>query len=109
MEAWRDIVLIISVLGIFVLGFFLMARLDKFLDENRRAIEMENEKREPSCVILTEEMSDEEIAAEVKRFRISTQLPGSYFTTARTQTCQKARITTQTETGRIIHKSVIEL
>ena len=69
MEAWRDIVLIISVLGIFVLGFFLMARLDKFLDENRRAIEMENEKREPSCVILTEEMSDEEIAAEVKRFR----------------------------------------
>ena len=69
MEVWRDIVLGISILGVFVFGYFLMARLDKFLDENRKAIEKENEKREPSCVMLTEEMSDEEIATEVKRFR----------------------------------------
>ena len=69
MEIWRDIVLVISVLGVFVFGYFLMARLDKFLDENRKAIEKENEKREPSCVLFTEEMSDEEIATEVKRFR----------------------------------------
>ncbi len=69
MEVWRDIVLVVSVLGVFVFGYFLMARLDKFLDENRKAIEKENEKREPSCVMLTEEMSDEEIATEVKRFR----------------------------------------
>ena len=69
MEVWRDIALGISVLGVFVFGYFLMARLDKFLDENRKAIEKENEKREPSCVMLTEEMSDEEIAMEVKRFR----------------------------------------
>lgn len=69
MEVWRDIALGVSVLGVFVFGYFLMARLDKFLDENRKAIEKENEKREPSCVLLTEEMSDEEIAAEVKRFR----------------------------------------
>ncbi len=69
MEVWRDIVLVVLVLGVFVFGYFLMARLDKFLDENRKAIEKENEKREPSCVLLTEEMSDEEIATEVKRFR----------------------------------------
>ena len=69
MEVWRDIALGISVLGVFLFGYFLMARLDKFLDENRKAIEKENEKREPSCVLLTEEMSDEEIATEVKRFR----------------------------------------
>ena len=69
MEVWRDIALAILVLGVFVFGFFLMARLDKFLDENRKAIEKENEKREPSCVMLTEELSDEEIATEVKRFR----------------------------------------
>ena len=69
MEVWRDILLILCVLGVFVFGYFLMARLDKFLDENRKAIEKENEKREPSCVMLTEEMSDEEIATEVKRFR----------------------------------------
>ena len=69
MEVWRDILLILCVLGVFVFGYFLMARLDKFLDENRKSIEKENEKREPSCVMLTEEMSDEEIATEVKRFR----------------------------------------
>ena len=69
MEVWRDILLIRCVLGVFVFGYFLMARLDKFLDENRQAIEKENEKREPSCIMLTEQMSDEEIATEVKRFR----------------------------------------
>ena len=69
MEVWRDILLILCVLGVFVFGYFLMARLDKLLDENRKTIENENENREPSCVMLTEEMSDEEIATEVKRFR----------------------------------------
>ncbi len=69
MEIWRDIALGLSVLGVFVFGYFLMARLDAFLNENRKAIEKENEKREPSRVMLTEEMSDEEIATEVKRFR----------------------------------------
>ena len=69
MEVWRDILLILCVTGVFVFGYFLMARLDKFLDENRKTIENENENREPSCVMLTEEMSDEEIATEVKRFR----------------------------------------
>ncbi len=69
MEVWRDILLILCVLGVFVFGYFLMARLDKFLDENRKAIEKENEEREPSCVMLTEEMSDEDIVEEVKKFR----------------------------------------
>ena len=69
MEVWRNILLILCVLGVFVFGYFLMARLDKFLEENRKTIENENENREPSCVMLTEEMSDEEIATEVKRFR----------------------------------------
>ena len=69
MEVWRDILLILCLLGVFVFGYILMARLDKFLEENRKTIENENENREPSCVMLTEEMSDEEIATEVKRFR----------------------------------------
>ena len=69
MEVWRDILLILCVLVVFVFGYFLMARLDKFLDENRKTIENENENREPSCIMLTEEMSDEEITDEVKRFR----------------------------------------
>ena len=69
MEIWRDIVLALAVLGVFVFGYFLMARLDKFLDENRKAIEKENEKKEPSCVMLTEELTDEEITEEIRRFR----------------------------------------
>lgn len=69
MEPWKDILLILSVLGVFVFGYFLMARLDRFLNENRKAIEKENEKREPSCVMLTEDMSDEDIAEEIRKFR----------------------------------------
>ncbi len=69
MEVWRDLVLIITVLGVFVFGYFLMARLDKFLDENRKAIEKENEKKEPSCVMLAEELTEEEITEEIRRFR----------------------------------------
>ena len=35
----RDIILVVAVLGVMVFGFFVMKRLDKFLDENRtRAI-----------------------------------------------------------------------
>ncbi len=39
----KEAILIIAVLGVFVYGYFLMARLDKFLDENRNAIEKEQE------------------------------------------------------------------
>ncbi len=69
MEVTGEILLILSVLGVFVFGYFLIARLDKFLDEKRKTIAKENEKKEPSCVMLTEEMSDEEVADEVRRFR----------------------------------------
>lgn len=69
MDVLRDIVLILSVLGAFAYGYFLMVRLDRFLDENRKAIEKETEKTEPSYVMLTEEMSEEEIVEEVRRFR----------------------------------------
>ena len=40
----RDIILVAAVLGVMVFGFFVMKRLDKFLDENRKRIEQE-EKR----------------------------------------------------------------
>lgn len=65
----KEVILIIAILGAFVYGYFLMAKLDKFLDKNRKAIEREIEKKEPSCVMLTEEMSEEEIAEEVRHFR----------------------------------------
>lgn len=65
----KEAILIIVILGVFVCGFFLMKKLDKFLEENRKSIQKESEKREPSCVMLTEELSDEEVVEEVLRYR----------------------------------------
>ncbi len=64
-----DTVLIIAILSVFLFGYFLMVKLDKFLVENRKAIEKENEKKEPSCVMLTENLSEKEIVEEIQRFR----------------------------------------
>ena len=43
----RDIILVVAVLGVMVFGFFVMKRLDKFLDENRKRIEQEEKEKEP--------------------------------------------------------------
>ena len=55
----RDIILVVAVLGVMFFGFFVMKRLDKFLDENRKRIEQEEKEKEPSCVMLTTYMTDE--------------------------------------------------
>ena len=41
----RDIILVVAVLGVMVFGFFVMKRLDKFLDENRKRIEHEEKEK----------------------------------------------------------------
>ena len=69
MDVWGSIILILAMLGVFVFGFYLMGKLDKFLDENRKAIEKENESCEPSCVMLTDSLTDDEILEEIRRFR----------------------------------------
>lgn len=69
MDVWGSILLIMAMSGMFVFGFYLMGKLDKFLDENRKAIEKENESREPSCVLLTDSLTDDEILEEIRRFR----------------------------------------
>ncbi len=63
----EEAIVIIAVVCIIVLGYFAMARIDKYLNQN--AIEKENEKREPSCIILIENLTDEEIVDEINRFR----------------------------------------
>ena len=60
MVVW-DIILVVAVLGTMVFGFFVIKRLGKFLDENRKRIEQEEKEKEPSCVMLTTDMTDEEI------------------------------------------------
>lgn len=69
MDALRDIVLVICVLGVFAFGYFLMACLDKFIYENRKYIDNDGKAEEPSRVILTDNASDEEIITEVHKFR----------------------------------------
>ena len=63
----RDIVLLITVLGVMGFGFFIMERLDKFLDGNIKRIEEEKGK-EPSCVMLTTDMTDEELIKSIRTY-----------------------------------------
>ena len=44
-----ELLLIVSLLAVFVFGFYLMSRLDRFLGENRKALLKENESCE--CII----------------------------------------------------------
>ena len=74
----RDIILVVAVLGVMVFGFFVMKRLDKFLDENRKRIEQEEKEKEPSCVMLTTDMTDEEL---IKRIRTYEKQRGDAYIT----------------------------
>ena len=64
----RDIILIVAVLGVMVFGFFVMKRLDKFLDENRKRIEQEEKEKEPRCIMLTTDMTDEELIKNIRTY-----------------------------------------
>ena len=64
-----ELLLIVSLLGIFAFGFYLMSRLDRFLEENRKALLKENEFREPSEILLPQGLSESEILFKVRRFR----------------------------------------
>ena len=64
-----ELLLIVSLLGIFAFGFYLMSRLDRFLEENRKALLKENESHEPSEILLPHGLSDSEILSEIRRFR----------------------------------------
>ena len=64
-----ELLLIVSLLGVFVFGFYLMGRLDRFLEENRKALLKESNSREPSEILLPQGLSDREILSEIHRFR----------------------------------------
>ena len=64
----RDIILVVSVFAVMVFGFFVIKRLDKFLDENRKRIEQEEKEKEPYCVMLTTDMTDEELIKSIRTY-----------------------------------------
>ena len=67
-EVLRDILLVITVLAIFVFGFFVMKRLDKFLNENYKPYFREDEEK-PTRIIHNENTSDEEILSDIKKVK----------------------------------------
>ena len=64
----RDIILVAAVLGVMVFCFFVIKRLDEFLDENRKRIEQEEKKKEPRCIMLTTDMTDEELIENIRTY-----------------------------------------
>lgn len=63
-----ELLLIVSLLGVFAFGIYIMCRLDRFLEENRKALLKENESREPSEILLPQGLSESEILREIRRF-----------------------------------------
>ena len=65
----RELLLLVVLFITFGFGFFLMHKLDCFLEENRKMIQRETDIQEPSHVLLTEELSNEEINEEIRLAR----------------------------------------
>lgn len=64
----EDVILIIAVAAVMIFGFFIMKRLDAFLEENRKAIEKENQKKEIPLMFLDAE-NDERALSDIEPFR----------------------------------------
>ena len=68
----EDSVLIAGTALMFLFGWFLMKRLDKFLEENQKRIEKasEQQQHEP-CMHLVGDISPDELEEKLSRFRSS--------------------------------------
>lgn len=64
----EDVILIIAVIAVMIFGFFIMKRLDVFLEENRKAIEKENQKKEIPLMFLDAE-NNEKAISDIELFR----------------------------------------
>ena len=67
----EDLVLIVGTSLIFLFGWFLMKRLDNFLDENQKRIEEETEQQPEPSVWLNGDISPDEFEELLSQFRIS--------------------------------------
>lgn len=65
----KEAVLIIILIALFVSGYFLMKKIDFFMNDNLKKIEKETKKAEHSFIVFTKELTDEEVATEIKQFR----------------------------------------
>ena len=67
----EDAVLIAGTALMFLLGWFLMKRLDRFLDENQKRIEEETVQQQKPCLRLNGDISPDEMDEALSRFRSS--------------------------------------
>lgn len=66
-----DVILIIAVAAVMIFGFFIMKRIDVFLEENRKAIEEEQEERCSSPIEFIDMENDENMISEIENFKKS--------------------------------------
>lgn len=66
-----DVILIIAVAAVMILGFFMMKRIDVFLEKNRKAIEEEQEERCSSPIEFIDMENDENMISEIENFKKS--------------------------------------
>lgn len=64
-----EILLLAAILILFVYGYHIMGKLDRFLAGKHDSIEDTSEVVDPSCVMLTEDMPEERILDEIRLFR----------------------------------------
>ena len=66
-----DVILIIAVAAVMIFGFFMMKRIDVFLEKNRKAIEEEQEERCSSPIEFIDTENDENMISEIENFKKS--------------------------------------
>ena len=64
----EDVILIIAVIAVMIFGFFIMKRLDVFLEENRKAISKEQEEKYSPLEFIDTENYDNTIS-EIENFK----------------------------------------
>lgn len=65
----EGVILLVAVFVIFVWCFVTVKHFDEFLADSFGSDFQNVEKKEPSCVVLTKDMTDEEIMEEIQYFR----------------------------------------
>ena len=63
-----DVILILAVAAVMVFGFFMMKRLEVFLEENRKATEEEQEETYSPFELIDSE-KDENMISEIENFK----------------------------------------
>lgn len=64
----EDVILIIAVIAVMIFGFFIMKRLDVFLEENGKTIEMEQEEKYSPLEFVDTENYENTIS-EIENFK----------------------------------------